>query len=78
MVDTTDRRVREIIRTSQLGDEVQLNYCMAGNLRQQKISSKATVRQFVRNFFSSNVGRLWFALPSLWSFGGCSFAYRLP
>ena len=31
-------------------------YCMAGNFRQRKISSKATVRQFVKNLFSSNIG----------------------
>ena len=41
-------------------------YCVAGNFRQRKISSKATVGQFVRNFFSSNVGCSSFAL---WSFG---------
>ena len=29
-------------------------YCTAKNFRQRKISSKATVRQFVRNLFSSN------------------------
>ena len=34
-----------------------LRYCTARNFRLQKISSKATVRQFVRNLFSSNVGR---------------------
>ena len=33
------------------------SYCIAGNFRQRKISSKATARQFVRNLFSSNVGR---------------------
>ena len=30
------------------------NYCTAKKFRQRKISSKATVRQFVRNLFSSN------------------------
>ena len=34
-----------------------LYYCIGRNFRQRKISSKATVRQFVRNLFSSNVGR---------------------
>ena len=29
-------------------------YCTAKKFRQRKISSKATVRQFVRNLFSSN------------------------
>ena len=38
---------------------------IAGNFRQRKISSKATVGQFVRNLFSLNVGRRSFAL---WSF----------
>ena len=42
-------------------------YCIAGNFRQRKISSEATVRQFVRNLFLSNVGRL--------LFGRRSFAY---
>ena len=51
-----------------------LLYCIAGNFRQRKISSKATVRQFVRNFFSSSAGLRSFAL---WSFGGRSFAYRI-
>ena len=32
-------------------------YCIARNFRQRKISSKTTVWQFVRNLFSSNVGR---------------------
>ena len=32
-------------------------YCIAGNFRQRKILAKATVRQFVRNLFSSNAGR---------------------
>ena len=32
----------------------QIWYCTAKNFRQRKISSKATVRQFVRNLFSSN------------------------
>ena len=36
----------------------------AGNFRQRKISSKTTVRVFVRNLFSSNTGRLSFALQS--------------
>ena len=36
---------------------VNTNYRTAKNFRQRKISSKATVRQFVRNLFSSNVGR---------------------
>ena len=49
-------------------------YCTAGNFRQRKISSKATVRQFVRNLFSSNVGGHSFDLRS---FGCHSFAYRL-
>ena len=40
-------------------------YCLARNFRQRKISSKATVGQFVRNLFSSNVGRRSFAF---WSF----------
>ena len=40
-------------------------YCIAGNFHQRKISSKATVRQFVRNLFSSNTGRRSFALQSL-------------
>ena len=31
--------------------------CIARNFRQRKLSSKATVRQFVGNLFSSNVGR---------------------
>ena len=48
--------------------------CIAGNFRQRKISSKATVRQFVRNLFSSNAGRRSFALRS---FGRHSFACRL-
>ena len=39
-------------------------YCIAGNFRQQKISSKATVRQFVRNLFSSKAGRRSCALCS--------------
>ena len=51
-----------------------MTYCTAGNFRQRKISSKATVGQFVRNLFSSNVGCHSFAL---WSFGCRSFAYRL-
>ena len=46
-------------------------YCTAKNFRQRKISSKATVRQFVRNLFSSNVERSF----CLRSFG--SLAYRL-
>ena len=41
-------------------------YCIAGNFRQRKISSKAIVRQFVRNLFSSNAGRRSFALRSLY------------
>ena len=41
-------------------------YCIAGNFRQRKISSKAIVRQFVRNLFSSNVGR---RSSALWWFG---------
>ena len=44
-----------------------------GNFRQQKISSKATVRHFVRNLFSSNAGRRSFALRS---FVRRSFAFR--
>ena len=39
-------------------------YCTGGNFRQRKISSKATVRQFVRNLFSSKAGRRSFALCS--------------
>ena len=34
-----------------------IRYCTAKKFRQRKILSKATVRQFVRNLFSSNVGR---------------------
>ena len=44
--------------------DYQIQYCMAGNFRQRKISSKATVGQFVGNLFSSNVGRRSFALRS--------------
>ena len=49
-------------------------YCIAGNFRQRQISSKATVRHFVRNLFSSKAGRRSFALCS---FGHRSFAYLL-
>ena len=45
-------------------DHYQNYYCAGGNFRQRKISSKATARQFVRNFFSSNIGRRPFALRS--------------
>ena len=41
-------------------------YCIAENFLQRKISSKAIIRQFVRNLFSSNVGRGSFALRSLY------------
>ena len=46
-------------------------YCTAKNFRQRKTSSKSTVRQFVRNLFSSNVG----SFVCFRSFG--SLAYRL-
>ena len=49
-------------------------YCIAGNFRQWKISSKAAVGQFVGNLFSSNVGCRSFVLRSL---GRRSFAYCL-
>ena len=49
-------------------------YCIAGNFRQRKISSRATIRQFVRNIFSSNVGRRSLARRL---FARHSFAYRL-
>ena len=49
-------------------------HCIAGHFRQQKISPKATVRQFVGNLFSSNVSPRSFALRS---FVRHSFAYRL-
>ena len=39
--------------------------CIAGNFCKRKISSKATVGQFVRNLFWSSVGRCSFALRSL-------------
>ena len=32
-----------------------LLYCIAGNFRQRKISSKATVRQFIRNIYFRQV-----------------------
>ena len=50
---------------------------IAGTLRQRKISSKATVRQFVRNLFSSNTRRLPFALQSFdrHSFDCCLFLH---
>ena len=35
---------------------VSVDYCIAKNFRQPKISSEATVRRLVRNLFSSNVG----------------------
>ena len=45
--------------------QVFLVYCIAGNFRQRKISaSKATAGQFVRNLFSSNIGRRSFAVRS--------------
>ena len=40
-----------------LAETLKFQYCTARNFRQRKISSKATIRQFVRNLFSSNVGR---------------------
>ena len=46
--------------------ELVMDYCIAGNFRQRKISSKAIVRQFVRNLFSSNIGRRSFALRSFY------------
>ena len=42
---------------------MQLLY-IAGNFSQRNISSKVTVRQFVRNLFSSNTGWLSFAFQS--------------
>ena len=33
---------------------IETEYCVAGNFRQRKISSKPTVGQFVRNLFSSS------------------------
>ena len=51
-------------------------YCTAKNFRQRKISSKATVRQFVRNLFSSNaryVGSL--VLSSVVRFACLSFIF---
>ena len=49
------------------------HYCTAKYFRQRKISSKATVRQFVRNFFSSNVGLL--VLSSVVRFACLSFIF---
>ena len=57
-----------------LWSEDSFKYCNAGNFRQRKILSKATVRQLVRNVFSSNVGRRSFAL---WSLGCRSFGFCL-
>ena len=50
------------------------NYCIAGNFRQQKISSRATNRQLVRNLYSSNIGHCSFARRL---FARHSFAYSL-
>ena len=48
-------------------------YCTAKNFRQRKILSKSTVRQFVRNLFSSNVGSL--VLSSVVRFACLSFVF---
>ena len=46
-----------LLRADWFGSNDKTWYCTVRNFRQRKISSKATVRQFVRNLFSSNVGR---------------------
>ena len=48
----------KLLLTSVFGCIFEMEYYTAKNFRQRKISSKATVRQFVRYLFSSNVGSL--------------------
>ena len=61
----------EADNSSKMKSSTESEYCIAGR---RKFSSKGTVRQFVRNLFSSNGVRHSFALQS---FGCHSFAYRL-